>query len=92
MSTEKSAGLSTPTAILIGSVVISFGLYLGLRSSKSDEQPPPSVAAPTLAQPSAAVVAPVPVPTAKPAPTVDKARVVQQATAALATQDRKSVV
>jgi hypothetical protein len=63
---------------------------LGLRSSKSDGQPPPPVAAPTLTQPSAAL-APVPVPTAKPAPTVDKARVVQQATTAINTH-KKSLV
>jgi hypothetical protein len=67
-------------AILMGSVVISLGLYFGLRSAKNDDQPVgPAVVSSTNELP----IAPAVVPMAKPAPSVDKARVVQQATAEL---------
>jgi hypothetical protein len=76
MSSEKPSGLSTPMAILMGSVVISLALYFGLRSGKNDGPPPLPVAASTVKELAAA---PGPVPTAKPA-SFDKARVIREAT------------
>lgn len=63
-------------AIVIGSVIISGGLYFGLRSSKNDALPTPSVASVTTNERAA-------VPTVKPPPTVDKTRVVRDVTAEL---------
>jgi hypothetical protein len=87
MSTEKPAGLSTPMAIVIGSVVIAFGLYMGLRSSKNEGQPALPTVTPSAKE---APAAPPPVPTAKPASPVDKVRVIREATAAL-DQHKKSL-
>lgn len=70
-------------AILMGSVVIACGLYLGLRSSRNAEQP----ALPATNLPPAS---PLPVPTAKPVPSVDKQRVIREATAML-DQHKKSL-
>jgi len=84
MSTEKSAGLSTSTAILIGSCVIALGLYLGLNGRNQAPVPVPNVAvAPTSevpAAPAPVAVAPKPV---VPSPSVDKKRVIEEASASL---------
>ena len=67
-------------AIVIGSVVISCGLYFGLRSSKKDASSTLPVAMSSLNEPS---IARDVVPTVKPALAVDKARVVRDVIAEL---------
>jgi hypothetical protein len=84
MSTEKSSGLSTSTAILIGSCVISLGLYLGLSGRNQTPAPMPQVGeSPTSAVPVAPAPVPVPVKPVVAAPIVDKKRVLEEATANL---------
>lgn len=84
MSTEKSAQLSTSTAILIGSCIVAIGLYLGLRERRRDE---PAAPAPVVSAAKEAA-APVAVPTAKPAPNADKAAVIREASAVLDKQKK----
>ncbi len=80
MSSDKPSGLSTPMAIVIGSVIISGGLYFGLRSSKNDGSPTLPVAMSSMNEPP---VSPDAVSMVKPPPSVDKIRVVRDATAEL---------
>ncbi|MBK9261356.1 MAG: hypothetical protein IPM54_16325 [Polyangiaceae bacterium] len=76
MTSEKASGLSSSTAILLGSGIIALGLYFGLRSSKSDVPPMlPPAAGPAVDR--------APLAPAKPAPFVDKAKVAKDAAAAL---------
>lgn len=85
MSTEKSSGLSTSTAILIGSCVIAIGLYLGLRGrNEAPAHTPNAVPAPVSAAPVAAIP-PRPIePVAQVAPpSADKGQVIQEAVASL---------
>jgi hypothetical protein len=87
--------ISTPTAILLGSVIVAAGLFFGLRD-RSDPQPPapaPAPSAAALAPPSPAMPAEAvqPVQPAQPAgPAADRSAVAKQAEAALA-QHRKSL-
>ena len=82
MSSEKPSGLSTPMAIVIGSVIIALGLYLGLSNNKTERQSEPTAVTPTAKE----VAVPAPVPMAK--PLVDKARVIREASALLATHKK----
>lgn len=75
MSSEKPPALSTPMAILIGSIIIAAALYFGLEKNPAPPAPPAEKATPAAPNPL--------VPTAKPTPTVDKAKVIRDATAAL---------
>lgn len=75
MTSEKASGLSSSTAILLGSGIIALGLYFGLRSSKSDVPPMLPRAGPAVDR--------APLTPAKPAPIVDKAKVAKDAAAAL---------
>lgn len=68
--------ISTPTAIMIGSLIVAVGVYLGLRSS----QPP----TPHEPAPAPIASAPVPVPAAPVVPVVPREVVARQATEALA--------
>ncbi len=78
MSSEQPSSISTPTAILLGSIIVSAGLFLGLRSGKSDAPPP--VAPPPVVLPS-----PVkPLPQQPSPPVVDKQQIIREAVAVLA--------
>lgn len=82
MSTEKPSGLSTSTAILIGSSVIAIALYLGLRGRNETPTPMPNaLPAPVSAAPVAAIP-PRPIEPVAP-PSADKKRVIQEAVAIL---------
>jgi hypothetical protein len=94
MSTEKSSGLSTSTAILIGSCVIAFALYMALKQGPAVPTPlpptsdatavvpvePPKAVAPVIVAPP--VVAPVV------APVADKNSVIRDASAILDKQKK----
>jgi hypothetical protein len=81
--------ISTPTAILLGSVIIGAGLFLGLRG-RSDPQPSGRAPAPSAVQ----LAPPSPAIPAEPAqplgPAADRSAVAKQAEAAVA-QHRKSL-
>jgi hypothetical protein len=70
----REPSISTPTAILLGSVVVALGLYFGLRGRS---EPPVPLAPPTAAERPPEVAPP-------PRPAVDRSAVAKQVEAALA--------
>ncbi len=83
MSSDKPLGLSTPMAIVIGSVVISSGLYFGLRSGNGAKNDGPPAQPEAMSAASQAPVSRDVAPTAKPLPSVDKTSVVREVIAVL---------
>lgn len=90
---EKPAPLSTPTAILIGSLIIAVGAYLGLQK-RAPEAPSAGPSQPFPGPPSAipAVAPPPPlIAAAPPQPATPSAVVEQQAAAALSSHHDRLV-
>lgn len=90
MSTEKPSGLSTSTAILLGSCVIAIALYLGLRGRNEAPAPTPNALPVPVSAAPVAAVPPRPIEPIAPVapPNVDKKRVIQEATAVLDKQKK----
>jgi len=86
----KEPWISNQTAILLGSVVIALGLFLGLRSRDAAPPPlPPPATQPPAAQTTAAQTT-APPPAAPPAaPSIDRSEIVKQAAAALGSERKK---